>query len=70
MKNTIINNFLKKFVYMVVLTFVVATGLGAGVGIATGIQAGACLTVEAAKGKGFITKDSAATIRVDLFDLR
>lgn len=31
------------------------TGVGAGVGIATGLQAGACLTVEAAKQKGLIS---------------
>jgi hypothetical protein len=30
-------------------------GVGTGVGIATGLKAGACLTVEAAKDKGFIT---------------
>jgi hypothetical protein len=33
----------------------IGTGVGAGVGIATGLQAGACLTVEAAKAKGLIT---------------
>ena len=31
------------------------TGIGAGAGIITGLKAGACLTVEAAKGKGYIT---------------
>ncbi len=30
-------------------------GLGAGAGIATGLQAGTCLTAEAAKEKGYIT---------------
>lgn len=38
------------------------TGVGAGVGIATGLQAGACLTVEAAKEKGLITADQVAEI--------
>lgn len=33
------------------------TGAGAGVGIVTGLKAGACLTVEAAKGKGLISED-------------
>ncbi len=33
----------------------VATGVAAGVGIATGLSAGACMTVEAAKERGFIT---------------
>ena len=40
-----------------IASFVVATGIGAGVGVATGLQAGACLTVEAAKDKGFITSE-------------
>jgi hypothetical protein len=35
----------------------IGTGVGAGVGIATGLQAGACLTVEAAKEKGLITAE-------------
>jgi hypothetical protein len=35
----------------------VGTGVGAGVGIASGLQAGACLTVEAAKNKGLITPE-------------
>lgn len=35
----------------------VLTGIGAGVGIATGLQAGACLTVEAAREQGLITSD-------------
>ncbi len=30
-------------------------GMGAGAGIATGLQAGTCLTAEAAKEKGYIT---------------
>jgi len=42
-----------------VITFVVASGLllgvGAGAGIVTGLKAGACLTAEAAKAKGYIT---------------
>ena len=33
------------------------TGIGAGVGIATGLQAGACLTAEAAKEQGYITSE-------------
>ena len=33
------------------------TGIGAGVGIATGLQAGACLTVEAARDQGLITAE-------------
>jgi len=33
------------------------TGLGAGAGIVTGLKAGACLTVEAAKDKGYVTSD-------------
>lgn len=42
---------------VVVMLFLAPTvvGVGAGVGIATGLKAGACLTVEAAKEKGFIT---------------
>lgn len=32
-------------------------GVGAGVGISTGLQAGACLTAQAAKDKGLITGD-------------
>jgi hypothetical protein len=35
----------------------IGTGVGAGVGIVTGLQAGACLTVEAAKEKGLITAE-------------
>ena len=38
-----------------VVTSAVFTGIGAGVGIVTGLKAGACLTVEAAKERGFIT---------------
>ena len=49
------------FVLGGIVTFVTTsgllTGVGAGVGIATGLQAGACLTVEAAKDKGFISAD-------------
>lgn len=40
----------------------VGTGLGAGAGIVTGMQAGACLTVEAAKDKGFIRADQVEQI--------
>ena len=32
-------------------------GVGAGAGIATGVKAGACMTAEAAKEKGFITAE-------------
>ncbi len=32
-------------------------GAGAGAGIVTGVKAGACLTAEAAKEKGYITAD-------------
>ncbi len=32
-------------------------GAGAGAGIATGLQAGLCLTAEAAKEKGYVTAD-------------
>ena len=35
----------------------IGTGVGAGVGVATGLQAGACLTVQAAKEKGLIVAD-------------
>lgn len=49
-----------------IVTFVTTsgllTGVGAGVGIATGFQAGACLTVEAAKEKGFISADQVAEV--------
>lgn len=38
-----------------VLLMPAAVGVGAGVGILTGLKAGACLTVEAAKERGFIT---------------
>jgi predicted lipid-binding transport protein (Tim44 family) len=41
---------------------VVGTGLGAGAGIVTGMQAGACLAVEAAKEKGFISADQVGQI--------
>ncbi len=39
------------------LGFFVFTGIGAGVGIATGLQAGACLTLEAAREQGLITAE-------------
>ena len=48
-----------------VVTFGIATGLGAGAGIVTGMQAGACLTVEAAKEKGFITAEQVNEILAD-----
>jgi hypothetical protein len=35
----------------------VLTGIGAGAGIVTGLKAGACLTVEAAKAKGYIKSE-------------
>lgn len=35
----------------------VVVGVGAGAGVATGLKSGACLTVEAAKAKGFITAE-------------
>lgn len=35
----------------------IGTGVGAGAGIVTGLQAGACMTVEAAKEKGLITAE-------------
>jgi hypothetical protein len=42
-------------------TFFLAGGLligaGAGAGLATGVKAGACMTAEAAKAKGFITAE-------------
>lgn len=34
----------------------VLTGIGAGAGIVTGLKCGACLTVEAAKAKGYIRR--------------
>lgn|GEM_PF-4281948 len=40
----------------------IGTGVGAGVGVATGLQAGACLTVEAAKNEGLITADQVGQI--------
>ena len=40
----------------------IGTGVGAGVGIVTGMQAGACLTVEAAKEKGLVTADQVKEI--------
>lgn len=40
----------------------IGAGLGAGVGIVTGLKAGACLTVEAAKEKGFITAEQVAEV--------
>ena len=48
-----------------VVTFGVATGLGAGAGIVTGMQAGACLTVETAKRKGLLTPDQVNEILAD-----
>ncbi len=46
----------------VMLAGPVATGVGAGIGIATGLQAGACLTVEAAKEKGLITAEQVGEV--------
>jgi hypothetical protein len=40
----------------------IGTGIGAGAGIVTGMQAGACLTVEAAKEKGLITGEQVAQV--------
>jgi hypothetical protein len=40
-----------------VLSFFVATDIGAGAGIVVGMQTGACMMAEAAKEKGFITED-------------
>ena len=48
-----------------VLTFAVATGLGAGAGIVTGLQAGACLTVEAAREKGLMTAEQVSEVLAD-----
>ena len=41
----------------ILLATPVLTGVGAGVGVATGLKAGACLTVEAAKERGYITAE-------------
>ena len=35
----------------------IGLGAGAGVGIVTGLKAGACLTLEAARGEGLITAE-------------
>lgn len=48
----------------IILTSGFFTGIGAGVGIATGVQAGACLTVEAARDKGLITADQVDEVLV------
>jgi hypothetical protein len=40
-----------------ILTSGLFAGIGAGAGIVTGLKAGACLTVEAAKQRGFITSE-------------
>jgi hypothetical protein len=48
----------------IVLASGLFTGIGAGVGIATGLQAGACLTVEAAKEQGLITADQVNDVLV------
>ena len=42
----------------------VGTGVGAGAGIVTGMQAGACLTLEAAKDKGLISAEQVDAIFV------
>jgi hypothetical protein len=39
-------------------------GVGAGTGIVTGLKAGACLTVEAAKQRGFITAEQVNEVLV------
>ncbi|MGB5427679.1 MAG: hypothetical protein WBN95_12925 [Gammaproteobacteria bacterium] len=41
----------------IILASGIFTGIGAGVGIATGLQAGACLTVEAARDQGLVTAE-------------
>ena len=46
----------------VMLAGPVATGVATGIGVATGLEAGACLTVEAAKEKGFITAEQVAEV--------
>jgi hypothetical protein len=54
------------FVFGGIVTFILAsgvmTGIGAGVGIATGLQAGACLTAEAAKEQGYIDSEQVADL--------
>jgi hypothetical protein len=47
---------------MFVVASGVFTGIGAGVGIVTGLKAGACLTVEAAKDRGFITGEQVGEV--------
>ena len=46
----------------VMLAGPVATGVATGIGVATGLQAGACLTVEAAKEKGLITAEQVGEV--------
>jgi hypothetical protein len=48
----------------VILASGLFTGIGAGVGIATGLQAGACLTVEAAREQGLITAEQVDDVLV------
>lgn len=48
----------------IILTSGFFTGVGAGVGVATGLQAGACLTVEAAKEEGLITAEQVNEVLV------
>lgn len=48
-----------------IVTFGIAAGLGAGAGIATGMQAGACLAVDTAKEKGFVTPEQVNEILAD-----
>lgn len=49
-----------------IVTFGLATGLGAGAGIVTGMQAGACLSIDAAKEKGFVTTEQVNEILADV----
>jgi hypothetical protein len=48
----------------VILASGLLTGIGAGVGIATGLQAGACLTVEAAREQGLIAAEQVDDVLV------
>ena len=47
----------------------IGTGVGAGIGIATGVKAGACMAVEAAKEKGFITAEQIDEVFLATADL-
>jgi hypothetical protein len=48
----------------IVLASGLFTGIGAGFGIATGLQAGACLTAEAAREQGLITTEQVDEVLV------